>query len=63
MVILCLMYPAFHGKAIASYFDTIQTIVQSFLKDWGNEGRFRQRLSDFRKLTLIVANRLRNANR
>ncbi|WP_277927593.1 hypothetical protein [Microcoleus sp. FACHB-SPT15] len=40
MVILCLMYPAFHGKAIASYFDTIQTIVQSFLKDWGNEGRF-----------------------
>ena len=52
-----LMYPAFHGKAIASYFDTIQTIVQSFLKDWGERGTI-PLTSDFRKLTLIVASRL-----
>jgi cytochrome P450 len=52
-----LMYPAFHGKAIASYFDTIQTIVQNFLKDWGERGTI-PLTSDFRKLTLIVASRL-----
>jgi cytochrome P450 len=51
------MYPAFHGKAIASYFDTIQTIVQNFLKDWGERGTI-PLTSDFRKLTLIVASRL-----
>ncbi|NEQ25541.1 MAG: cytochrome P450 [Microcoleus sp. SIO2G3] len=51
-----LMYPAFHGKAIASYFDTIQTIVQNFLKDWG-ERRTIPLTSEFRKLTLIVASR------
>ncbi len=52
-----LMYPAFHGKAIASYFDTIQTIVQNFLKDWGERGTI-PLTSDFRKLTLIVASHL-----
>ncbi|MEH2447945.1 MAG: cytochrome P450 [Nostoc sp.] len=48
-----LMYPAFHGKAIATYFDTIQNIVQDFLKDWG-QGTIRLN-SSFRQLTLMVA--------
>ena len=52
-----LMYPAFHGRAIASYFDTIQSIVQDFLKDWGDRGTI-PLTADFRKLTLIVASRL-----
>ena len=51
-----LMYPAFHGRAIASYFDTIQNIVQDFLKDWGNSTI--PLTASFRKLTLIVASRL-----
>jgi retinoid hydroxylase len=29
-----LMAPAFHGKAIASYFDTMQSIIQSELQTW-----------------------------
>ncbi|HCF29352.1 MAG TPA: cytochrome P450 [Cyanobacteria bacterium UBA11049] len=52
-----LMYPAFHGKAIATYFDTIKNIVQDFLKNWGDRGTI-PLTSDFRKLTLIVATRL-----
>ena len=52
-----LMYPAFHGRAIATYFDTIQNIVQDELKDWGKRGTIPLN-SDFRKLTLIVASRL-----
>lgn len=52
-----LMYPAFHGRAIASYFDTIQSIVQDFLKDWAERGTI-PLTADFRKLTLIVASRL-----
>lgn len=52
-----LMYPAFHGKAIATYFDTIKALVQDFLKDWGDRGTIAL-TSDFRKLTLIVATRL-----
>lgn len=52
-----LMYPAFHGKAIATYFDTIQDVVQNFLKDWGDRGTIPLD-SDFRKLTLSVATRL-----
>ncbi|MFS0519109.1 cytochrome P450 [Nostoc sp. UIC 10607] len=51
-----LMYPAFHGKAIATYFDTIQNIVQDFLKDWGQ--RTIPLNSNFRQLTLMVATRL-----
>ncbi|MCL6752297.1 cytochrome P450 [Nostoc sp. CCCryo 231-06] len=51
-----LMYPAFHGKAIATYFDTIQNIVQDFLKDWGQ--RTIPLNSSFRQLTLMVATRL-----
>lgn len=52
-----LMYPAFHGKAIATYFDTIKNIVQDFLFDWGDRGTI-ELTSDFHKLTLIVATRL-----
>ena len=52
-----LMYPAFHGRAIASYFETIVRIVQDFLKDWGERGTI-PLTADFRKLTLIVASRL-----
>lgn len=51
-----LMYPAFHGRAIASYFDTIVNIVQDFLKDWV-AGTI-PLAAAFRKLTLIVASRL-----
>jgi len=52
-----LMYPAFHGKAIATYFDTIQNIVEDFLKDWG-ESKTIALNSSFRQLTLKVATRL-----
>lgn len=52
-----LMYPAFHGRAIANYFDTIETIVQDFFKDWGDRGTI-PLTADFRKLTLLVATRL-----
>jgi retinoid hydroxylase len=52
-----LMYPAFHGKAIATYFDIIQNIVEEFLKDWGEQGTISLN-SSFRKLTLRVASRL-----
>lgn len=52
-----LMYPAFHGRAIASYFDTIQSIVQDFIQDWGKQGTI-PLTAEFRKLTLIVASRL-----
>lgn len=51
-----LMYPAFHSKAIATYFDTIQDVVQNFLKDWGDSGTIPLD-SHFRKLTLSVATR------
>ncbi|MBD2099642.1 cytochrome P450 [Leptolyngbya sp. FACHB-261] len=52
-----LMYPAFHGRAIASYFDTVQSLVQGFLQGWGARGTI-PLTADFRKLTLIVASRL-----
>lgn len=52
-----LMYPAFHGRAVASYFDTIRSIVEDFLKDWGERGTI-PLTADFRKLTLMVASRL-----
>lgn len=52
-----LMYPAFHGRAISSYFDTIQNAVEDFLQDWDKRGAI-PLTADFRKLTLIVASRL-----
>ncbi|WP_026734343.1 cytochrome P450 [Fischerella sp. PCC 9605] len=52
-----LMYPVFHGRAIASYFETIQSIVQNFLQDWGKRGTI-PLTQDFRHLTLTVASRL-----
>ena len=52
-----LMYPAFHGKAIASYFDTMQAVVEDFVKDWAERGTI-SLTAAFRKLTLIVASRL-----
>lgn len=52
-----LMYPAFHGKAIASYFETIQSIVQEFVEDWSTRESV-PLVSEFRKLTLVIASRL-----
>ncbi len=52
-----LMYPAFHGRAIASYFETVQTLVQAFVKDWAKQDSV-SLVSEFRKLTLIIASRL-----
>jgi cytochrome P450 len=52
-----LLYPAFHGRAIASYFDTIQRIVQNFVKDWADRESV-SLLAEFRRLTLVVATRL-----
>ena len=52
-----LMYPAFHGKAIASYFETMQCIVQDFVQDWTQRDAIAL-LPEFRKLTLVIASRL-----
>lgn len=52
-----LMYPAFHGRAIASYFDTIQAVVQDRVQHWGERDNI-SLLSEFRRLTLVVACRL-----
>ncbi|HEY9662817.1 MAG TPA: cytochrome P450 [Allocoleopsis sp.] len=52
-----LMYPAFHGQAIASYFDTIQSSVQDCVKDWAARDSIAL-LSEFRQLTLAIASRL-----
>jgi len=52
-----LMYPAFHGQAIASYFDTIQTVVQEFVQDWAVRESVNL-LAEFRQLALIIACRL-----
>lgn len=52
-----LMYPAFHSKTVATYFDVINSIVQEYIKDWGTRGVI-PLASDFKKLTLIVASRL-----
>jgi cytochrome P450 len=48
------MYPAFHGRAIASYFETIQTIVQESVQDWAERDAIRLGVA-FRQLTLRVA--------
>ncbi|HEY9639489.1 MAG TPA: cytochrome P450, partial [Coleofasciculaceae cyanobacterium] len=52
-----LMYPAFHGQAIASYFETIQSIVQDFVQDWAERDAIALGL-EFRQLALRVASRL-----
>ncbi len=52
-----LMYPAFHGRAIASYFNIINDEVQKYLQDWSDRNPIPV-AEDFRKLTLIVASRL-----
>ena len=52
-----IMAPAFHGRAIANYFDTMQTIIQDFLKNWVEQGTI-PLIDEFRKLTLLVAIRL-----
>lgn len=52
-----LMYPAFHSKTVATYFDVINSIVKEYIKDWGTRGVI-PLASDFKKLTLIVASRL-----
>ncbi|MBW4659257.1 MAG: cytochrome P450 [Drouetiella hepatica Uher 2000/2452] len=52
-----LMYPAFHGRAIASYFDTIQSVAQDFVQDWATRETVNL-LTEFRRLTLVIACRL-----
>lgn len=52
-----LMYPAFHGKAIATYFDTVQAIVKTTLQSWATRGTI-PLVAECRKLTLAIAARL-----
>lgn len=52
-----LMYPAFHGQAIASYFKLVQNTVESFLNSWAERSPITL-FDDFRRLTLSIACRL-----
>ncbi len=52
-----LMYPAFHSRAISSYFDTMHETATEFLKTWGDRDTIFL-TKDFRALTLIVASKL-----
>jgi retinoid hydroxylase len=48
-----LILPVFHQQAIASYFDTIQSIVTEGVKDWGERGTI-DLSTELRKITLTV---------
>lgn len=52
-----LMFPAMHGRALSSYFDTIQEIVDDFFQDWAERGTI-PLIEDFTNLSLTVAIRL-----
>ena len=49
-----IMYPAFHGEAVASYFKTIKNAAENFLASWQYRSPILL-IEDFRKLTLIIA--------
>lgn len=56
-----LILPVFHQQAIASYFDTIQSVVTEIIDDWGDRGSITEgRLNandlsaELHKLTLAV---------
>jgi cytochrome P450 len=48
-----LMAPAFHGRAIASYFDTMQSIIQTYLKCWQQQDEIRLK-SELNQMALRV---------
>jgi retinoid hydroxylase len=48
-----LILPVFHQQAIASYFDTIQSIVTEGMEDWGERGTI-DLSTELRKITLTV---------
>ena len=51
------MFPALHGRAIASYFDTIQQVTDDLLTEWGQQGTV-PLIDEFGKYTTIVSSRL-----
>jgi retinoid hydroxylase len=48
-----LILPVFHHQAIASYFDTIQSVVTNAMEDWGDRPTINLS-SELRKITLTV---------
>ena len=48
-----LILPVFHQQAIASYFDTIQSVVTTAMADWGERGTI-DLSAELHKLTLTV---------
>jgi retinoid hydroxylase len=48
-----LILPIFHHQAIASYFDTIQSVVTAAMADWGERGTINLN-PELRKITLTV---------
>ncbi len=48
-----LILPVFHQQAIASYFDTIQSVVTAAMADWGERGTI-DLSAELHKLTLTV---------
>ncbi|MEM9448751.1 MAG: cytochrome P450 [Cyanobacteria bacterium P01_E01_bin.6] len=52
-----LLMPAFHGKALESYFDTIVSISQHFLNQWEQMGTFTW-FGEMKKLTFEIASKL-----
>jgi retinoid hydroxylase len=48
-----LILPLFHHQAIASYFDTIQSVVNDAMADWGDKGTI-DLSTELRKITLTV---------
>ena len=52
-----LLMPAFHGKALESYFDTIVSISQNYLNQWERIGTFTW-FGEMKKLTFEIASKL-----
>lgn len=52
-----LLMPAFHGKALESYFDTMVNISQNYLKQWEQTGTFTW-FGEMKKLTFEIASKL-----
>ena len=48
-----LILPVFHQQAIASYFDTIQSVVNDMTSDWGERGTI-DLSTELRKITMAV---------
>jgi cytochrome P450 len=49
-----LMYPAFHGEAVAGYCNRIKNTAEKFLENWQDRSPILL-IEDFRKLTLTIA--------